>query len=154
MKTFAQHNLKQNCVAILGLLFLAFCAFQFVHWVCGPFWFARLEQNTRKRIKPEALQDWATNLIASSSVDMPSTFTARELGTNFLNELRKLSPNEPTVTVYHMSPPDDASFVEVTWSAGAIYGQRGLHIGPPSFAANEHVSMWQSNLYFFRSGSR
>ena len=144
------HYVKQNWVAILGLLFLTFCAIQFVRWVYGPSWFADLEEHSRKAVKPEALQNWATNLIAMCPLDTASTFTTRDLGTNFPGELRKLSPHEPTVSVYHLPGPEATSFVRVTWSAGAVLGQRGLHIGPPSFAGEEHVSMWQSNVYFFQ----
>jgi hypothetical protein len=143
-------SFRQNWVAILGLLFLAFCGFQFVRFIYGPLWFARLESKARGNIKPEALQNWAANLIARSPSDAVTTFTARELGADFPEELRRLSPQDPTVIVYHMPAPDDSSFVEVKWRAGAVYGERGVHIGPASFAAKEHVQLWHTNLYFFR----
>lgn len=123
----------------------------YAYLIFRPFWeFGRIEHNAKKDVTPEALQMWATNLIAK----YPEGGHVRlsELGTNLPIGWRDVAPRfGPSVYVNPGHGDDYPSSVRVFWGSGFM-GHCGFEIGPTNFIGMGHA--WSAGVYFWNDNQR
>lgn len=139
-----------KAIRILFWMFLLLGGF-YCYLIFRPFWeFGRIEHNAKKGTTPEALQMWATNLIAK----YPEGGHVRlsELGTNFPVGLIDVAPRfGPSVFVFEAHGEDYPGSVRIVWGSGFM-GHVGFEIGPTNFVGRGHP--WTAGVYFWDEHGR
>lgn len=122
-------------------LFLGSC---FYRWFSVEWRFAHVEQNVRKAISPDQLQNWATNLIA------------KQRSGNLQDQIPKVLLNiwtRPPSLFIHEGLTNEQGLgypahVQLAWGSG-IMGHKGLEIGPTNYVSLRLGNQWKPGVYFY-----